>query len=60
MPLSFASLVGGTVTGIATSPNTLISSVRQQQICHPYHLLDFVPVGMPLTLLEIGFLTFGW
>jgi di/tricarboxylate transporter len=60
MPLSFASLVGGTITGIGTSPNILISTVRQQTSGHPYALLDFVPVGLPVTLSVIGFLILGW
>src|SRR5215475_4108765 len=49
MPLAFGSLVGGTITQIGTSPNILISQVRQQVMGQPYHLFDFTPVGLPLT-----------
>ena len=41
MPLAFGSLIGGTITQIGTSPNMLISEVRQQVMGQPYHLFDF-------------------
>ena len=50
MPLAFGSLVGGTITQIGTSPNLLISAVRQQVMGKPYHLFDFTPVGLPSDL----------
>ena len=49
MPLAFGSLIGGTITQIGTSPNVLISTVRQEVMGQPYHLFDFTPVGLPLT-----------
>jgi di/tricarboxylate transporter len=60
MPLAFGSLVGGTITLIGTSPNVLISEVRQQVMGKPYHLFDFTPVGLPLTCIAIVFLSVGW
>ncbi len=60
MPLAFASLVGGTITKIGTSPNLLISSVRQDLGQPPFGLFDFVAVGLPLTTLAVVFLAFGW
>jgi di/tricarboxylate transporter len=60
MPLAFGSLVGGTITRIGTSPNLLISSVRQELGLPAYGLFDFVPVGLPLTTLAVVFLAFGW
>ena len=60
MPLAFGSLVGGTITQIGTSPNLLISAVRQQVVGQPYHLFDFTPVGLPLTCAAVAFLSFGW
>ena len=50
MPLAFGSLIGGTITQIGTSPNVLISAVRQEVLGQPYHLFDFTPVGLPLSL----------
>ncbi|MDQ6628234.1 MAG: SLC13 family permease [Pseudomonadota bacterium] len=60
MPLAFASLIGGTITKIGTSPNLLISTVRQELGQPAFGLFDFVPVGLPLTTLAILFLAVGW
>ena len=60
MPLAFGSLVGGTITKIGTSPNLLISSVRQELGQPAFGLFDFVPVGLPLTTIAILFLCVGW
>jgi di/tricarboxylate transporter len=60
MPLAFGSLVGGTITLVGTSPNLLISTVREQVTGQPYALLDFAPVGLPLTAVAVLFLAVGW
>ena len=60
MPLAFASLVGGTITKIGTSPNLLIATVQEELGQKPFGLFDFVPVGLPLTTLAILFLAVGW
>lgn len=60
MPLAFASLIGGTITQIGTSPNLLISTVRQDITGKPYSMFDYAWVGLPLTFLVVAFLTFGW
>lgn len=60
MPLSFGSLIGGTITLVGTSPNLLISTVREQTFGHPYGFFDFTPIGLPLSVLAVAFLCFGW
>ncbi len=60
MPLAFGSLVGGTITKIGTSPNLLISSVRQELGLPAYGLFDFAAVGLPLTTMAVLFLAVGW
>lgn len=60
MPLAFASLIGGTITQIGTSPNLLISTVRENVSGEPFRMFDYAWVGLPLTLLAIVFLAFGW
>jgi di/tricarboxylate transporter len=60
MPLAFASLIGGTMTLIGTSPNLLISSVRQDVEGRPFGLFDFLWVGAPLTVIAVLFLAVGW
>ena len=60
MPLAFGSLIGGTITQIGTSPNVLISQVRQEIVGQPFHMFDFTPVGLPLSFIAIAFLSVGW
>jgi di/tricarboxylate transporter len=60
MPLSFGSLIGGMMTLIGTSPNIIISSLRQQLLGKPYEMFDFLPVGAGIALVGVGFLSFGW
>jgi di/tricarboxylate transporter len=60
MPMSFASLLGGIVTLIGTSPNIIVSRVREEIVGEPYAMFDFAPVGACLALAGIVFLAFGW
>lgn len=60
MPMSFASLIGGIVTLIGTSPNLLISSVRQNLLGEPYSVFDFAPVGIGICVVGALFLSAGW
>src|SRR5690348_6320593 len=60
MPLAFGSLIGGTITQIGTSPNLLISIVRQDLEGRAFSLFDFAPVGLPLTVFAVAFLAVGW
>lgn len=60
MPLSFASLVGGLMTLIGTSPNIIVSRVRQDLTGTPFTMFDFLPVGLGVCLCSIVFLSFAW
>ncbi len=60
MPLSFASLLGGSMTLIGTSPNLLASAVRQELTGAPFGMFDFTPVGAGLALIGALFLAVGW
>jgi di/tricarboxylate transporter len=60
MPLSFASLLGGSMTLIGTSPNMLTAVVRQELEGSPFHMFDFTPVGFVTAFCGVFFLTFGW
>src|SRR5262249_8962653 len=56
MPLSFGSLIGGSMTLIGTSPNVLISSQRAQLTGAPFEMFDFTPVGAGIALCGVVFL----
>jgi di/tricarboxylate transporter len=60
MPLSFASLLGGSITLIGTSPNMLAATVRQELEGTPFHMFDFTPVAAGTAACGVLFLTFGW
>ncbi|MGE0628414.1 MAG: SLC13 family permease [Hyphomicrobiaceae bacterium] len=60
MPLAFGSLIGGTITQIGTSPNLLISTVRENQGMPGFTLFDFAWVGLPMTLIAIAYLSVAW
>jgi len=60
MPMAFASLLGGLVTLIGTSPNIIVSRMREQILGQPFSMFDFAPVGLVVALSGIVFLSFGW
>lgn len=60
MPMSFGALLGGIITLIGTSPNIIVSRVREQILGEPFRMFDFAPVGAALAFLGFLFLIFGW
>jgi di/tricarboxylate transporter len=60
MPMAFASLLGGLITLIGTSPNIIVSRVREEMTGQPFHMFDYAPVGLGLTLVGLVFLRFGY
>jgi di/tricarboxylate transporter len=60
MPMSFAALLGGIVTLIGTSPNIIVSRVREQELGTPFQMFDFTLVGLGIALAGLLFLAFGW
>jgi di/tricarboxylate transporter len=61
MPMSFAALLGGLITQIGTSPNIIVSRVREDLTGQSFGMFDFTPVGVSLTVAGIAFLSlFYW
>ena len=60
MPMAFASMLGGLVTLVGTSPNILIAKVRADTMGKPFSMFDFTPVGLSIALIGFVFLTVGW
>jgi di/tricarboxylate transporter len=60
MPMAFASLLGGIVTLIGTSPNIIASRMREEILGEPFRMFDFAPVGIVVALAGLAFLTVGW
>src|SRR3990172_1836186 len=60
MPMSFGALLGGIVTLVGTSPNIIVSRVREQILGEPFNMFDFTPVGAGIAIAGFLFLVFGW
>jgi di/tricarboxylate transporter len=60
MPMAFGSLLGGTVTLVGTSPNIIVSQVREEIIGRPFGMYDYAPVGLGITAAGLLFLSFGY
>ena len=61
MPLSFGSILGGLTSLIGTPPNIIIGSYRADATGSAFGLFDFSPVGVPLAIVGVLYITFlGW
>jgi di/tricarboxylate transporter len=60
MPMAFGSLLGGLITLIGTSPNIIVSRVREQMTGEPFKMFDYAPVGIGLSIAGMIFLHFGY
>jgi len=60
MPMAFASLLGGIVTLVGTSPNVIVSRVRQELGGQPFAMFDFTPVGIGIALVGCAFLSVAY
>jgi di/tricarboxylate transporter len=60
MPMSFASLLGGLMTLVGTSPNIIVSRVREQMTGEPFGMFDYLPTGLGLLIVGLIFLRFGY
>lgn len=56
IPLSFAAIMGGTITLIGTSTNLMINSLTIDSGLEPFKLFDFALIGLPLTIVGILYL----
>jgi di/tricarboxylate transporter len=59
MPMSFGALLGGTVTLVGTSPNIIVSQVREEILGRPFDMYDYAPVGLGVTAVGLAFLVLG-
>ena len=60
MPMAFGSLLGGIVTLVGTSPNIIVSRVREEMTGVPFSMFDFAPVGLGVAAAGLLFLSFGY
>jgi di/tricarboxylate transporter len=58
IPLSFASIFGGTCTLIGTSTNILVSGIAQKNGLAPFSMFEVTPLGLILLTAGIGYMIF--
>jgi len=54
MPLSFAAILGGTITLVGTSTNIVVSGLMQDAGMAPLGMFELTRVGLPLALIGLG------
>jgi di/tricarboxylate transporter len=57
MPLSYASILGGCCTLIGTSTNLLVNGALRDLKVTPMSMFELAPIGVPLAVAGIGYLT---
>ncbi len=59
IPLSFASMMGGTLTLIGSSTNLLASDISDRLLGHPFSFFEFTAVGVVILMVGIIYLIFA-
>ncbi|MFH1160113.1 MAG: SLC13 family permease [bacterium] len=59
LPLSYAAIMGGTITLIGTSTNLVVNGLAEESGLPSLHLFDFIYVGIPVTILGTLYLIYG-
>src|SRR5215475_251866 len=59
MPLSFAALISGMTTLVATAPNLVVNSELVRHGAGGFHFFSFTPFGLPILLAGIVYMLFA-
>lgn len=58
MPMSYGALLGGLMTQIGTSPNVVVSAMRERLVGTSFTMFDFTPVGATVAAVGVVYLVF--
>lgn len=56
MPLSFAALISGMMTLVATAPNLVVNSELTRSGAEGFHFFSFTPFGLPILAMAIVYM----
>ncbi len=59
MPLSFAALISGMMTLIATTPNLVVNAELSYQNLEPFGFFEFTPIGVTVLLVGTAYMLLG-
>lgn len=59
MPLSFAALISGMMTLVATAPNLVVNGELERHGIPGFHFFSFTPFGLPILVLGIAYMIFA-